>query len=217
MAVVPAAEALQPVETVSAPQVAAEVDVDPLTVEAEQPAQAVDPGPVDVMPDIPVLVVGEPLSADHQTAAQPSVVEPSQFSGWESAVAVAVEVPAAVVVEDAGVESVAATEVLASAEAQSAPIVCEEHLALVDNLGVGSWVELYAEDGAKQRCKLAAFIRVSGQFIFVNRAGAKVASFDREALALVFASGAARLRDNAQPFDRALEAIIGNLREQRGK
>ncbi|SEJ34235.1 Protein of unknown function [Pseudomonas linyingensis] len=217
VAVAPAPEAPQAVETVSAPQVAAEVDVDPLAVEAEQPAQTVDPGPVDVMPDIPVLVVGEPLSADHQTAAQPSVVEPSQFSGWESAVAVAVEVPAAVVVEDAGVESVAATEVLASAEAQGAPIVCEEHLALVDNLGVGSWVELYAEDGAKQRCKLAAFIRVSGQFIFVNRAGAKVASFDREALALVFASGAARLRDNAQPFDRALEAIIGNLREQRGK
>ncbi|MCM2320739.1 MAG: DUF1631 domain-containing protein [Pseudomonas sp.] len=217
VAVVPAAEVLQPVETVSAPQVAAEVDVDPLTVEAEQPAQTVDPGPVDVMPDIPVLVVGEQLPEDRPTAAQPSVVEPSQFSSWESAVTVAVEVPAAVVVADAGVASVAATEVLASAEAQGAPIVCEEHLALVDNLGVGSWVELYAEDGAKQRCKLAAFIRVSGQFIFVNRAGAKVASFDREALALVFASGAARLRDNAQPFDRALEAIIGNLREQRGK
>lgn len=195
--------------------VAAEVDVERLTVESDQAVRVVEPEPIDVMPDIPVLVVGEPLPEGRQTAERQPLAEQSQFSSWERAVAV--EVPAAVVAEDAAVESVAAAEVVATAEAQGAPTVGEEHLALVDNLGVGSWVELYVEDGAKQRCKLAAFIRVSGQFIFVNRAGAKVASFDRGALAQVFASGTARLMDNAQPFDRALEAIIGNLRELRDK
>jgi len=207
----PATEALQPVEKTSAPQVAAEVDVELLTVEVEQAEVAVEPGPIDVMPDIPVLVAGEPVPADLQAAERQPVDEQSQFSSWERAVAVAAVVPAAVV------ESVAAAEVQAGVEAQGAPTVGNEHLALVDSLGVGSWVELCAEGGVKQRCKLAAIIRVSGQFIFVNRAGAKVASFDRDALAQVFAGGTARLMDNAQPFDRALEAIIGNLRELRDK
>ncbi|HEY6612376.1 MAG TPA: DUF1631 family protein, partial [Pseudomonas sp.] len=151
VAVAPAAEALQPVETASAPQVAAEVDVELLAVEVEQAVVAVEPGPIDDMPDIPVLVVGEPMSADSPAAEQPSGGEPSEFSSWESAAALAVEVPAA-------------AEAVSSVEEQGAATVGEEHLALVDNLGVGSWVELYAEDGAKQRCKLAAFIRVSGQF-----------------------------------------------------
>lgn len=89
------------------------------------------------------------------------------------------------------------------------------HWALVDGLGAGSWVEFCVGDGSRQRCKMAAFIRVSGQFIFVNRAGAKVATYDRDGLAHAFASGAAHLMDNAQPFDQALRAIISNLREMR--
>lgn len=89
------------------------------------------------------------------------------------------------------------------------------HWALVDGLGAGSWVEFCVGDGSRQRCKMAAFIRVSGQFIFVNRAGAKVATYDRDGLAHAFASGAAHLMDNSQPFDQALRAIISNLREMR--
>ena len=107
-------------------------------------------------------------------------------------------------------------EPLAITGLDAEPEAGEEHFALVDNLGVGSWIELAASEGNKQRCKLAAFIRASGQFIFVNRAGAKVAAFGRLELAQNFARGIARLMDNAQPFDRALQAIIGNLRELRG-
>ncbi len=225
VALAPAAAAAQPVEETSAAQVVAEVasvvDVELLTVAiATDPAEvAVEPAPADAMPDIPLLVAGEPIPAAQQaTERLPSGAE-SQFSNWESAVAVAVEVPVAARVEDAVavVESVAVAEVAVAAEAQVTPAAGEEHLTLVDSLGVGSWVELCAEDGTKQRCKLAAFIRVSGQFIFVNRSGAKVAAFARLELAQAFARGVARLMDNAQPFDRALEAIIGNLREQRSK
>ncbi len=94
-------------------------------------------------------------------------------------------------------------------------LIEEAHWALVDGLGAGSWVEFCAEDGARQRCKLAAFIRLNGQYIFVNRAGVKVVTHERESLAQAFASGQAQLMSNAQPFDRALQAIIGNLREMR--
>lgn len=225
VAVTPAAAAAQPVEETSAAQVVAEVasvvDVELLTVAiATDPAEvAVEPAPADAMPDIPLLVAGEPMPAAQQVAERPPSGGESQFSSWESAVAVAVEVPVAAEVEGAVavVESVAVAEVAVAAEAQVAPDAGEEHLTLVDSLGVGSWVELCAEDSTKQRCKLAAFIRVSGQFIFVNRSGAKVAAFARLELAQAFARGVARLMDNAQPFDRALEAIIGNLREQRSK
>lgn len=175
------------------------------------------------------VVLEQVVEAAVTAELQPAVAaEEPQFAAWERAAEVAVELVelAAAAEPTASVESVApivpalpleTIEPLESCTAELEPAVGEEHLALVDNLGVGSWVELIAEDGAKQRCKLAAFIRVSGQFIFVNRAGAKVAAFGRLELAQTFARGAARLMDNAQPFDRALQAIIGNLRELRGE
>lgn len=206
-----ATEAAKPVEGASAAPAVVEVasEVELLTAAADQAVLVIEPAPADDLPDIPVLVAGDPQVADQPVVERRSSGEVSQFASWESALTS----PVAVVASSAAAELI---EVAAVAEAQDAASVGDEHLALVDNLGVGSWVELYAEDGAKQRCKLAAFIRVSGQFIFVNRGGAKVAAFGRLELAQTFARGVARLMDNAQPFDRALEAIIGNLREMRG-
>lgn len=182
------------VEEVPEPEVAGVAEADLLMV-----AEVVELAAADDTPDIPLLDGGDPVVVEPRAGEQSPSAEEAQSSRWECTV-----VPAAEVLD-----------VAAAAEEQVAPGVGDEHLALVDNLGVGSWVELYAEDGTKQRCKLAAFIRVSGQFIFVNRGGAKVAAFGRLELAQTFARGVARLMDNAQPFDRALEAIIGNLRELR--
>lgn len=85
--------------------------------------------------------------------------------------------------------------------------------AQVDQLRVGSWLEIRVDvdEVQKLRCKLAAFVKPTGRYIFVNRSGAKVLERTRAELAADFAAGAVRLLDDALIFDRALESVI-NLR-----
>lgn len=85
----------------------------------------------------------------------------------------------------------------------------------IDNLHAGSWFELSADEQPTQRCKLAAIISFSGKYIFVNRTGMKVAEFNRLELSRQYAAGNIRLLANDQLFDRALESVIGNLRQLR--
>ena len=88
----------------------------------------------------------------------------------------------------------------------------DESLRKVDELHVGSWVEIQEDEEHKLRCKLAAVIRPSGRYIFVNRTGMKVLEKTRMGLAVEFRRNAVRLLDDALLFDRALESVIGNLR-----
>ena len=82
----------------------------------------------------------------------------------------------------------------------------------VDSLHTGSWVEFIQDDQRKLRCKLAAIIKTTGRYIFVNRSGVKVLEKTRMSLALEFKNNSAIVLDNALLFDRALESVIGNLR-----
>ncbi|MCZ4126328.1 DUF1631 domain-containing protein [Stutzerimonas balearica] len=88
----------------------------------------------------------------------------------------------------------------------------DDALTKVDNLRVGSWVEFQEDEEHKLRCKLAAIIKPTGKFIFVNRTGMKVLEKTRTGLALEFRRGAIHLLNDTLLFDRALESVIGNLR-----
>jgi hypothetical protein len=88
----------------------------------------------------------------------------------------------------------------------------DEALTQVDNLRVGSWVEFQEDEEHKLRCKLAAVIKPTGKYIFVNRTGMKVLEKTRMGLAIEFRRDAIRLLNDALLFDRALESVIGNLR-----
>lgn len=92
----------------------------------------------------------------------------------------------------------------------------DESLQQVDALHVGSWVELTESEERKLRCKLAAILKQTGKFIFVNRTGMKVLEKTRMGLAVEFRRGAVRMLDDALLFDRALESVIGNLRRLKG-
>ncbi|WP_236232991.1 DUF1631 domain-containing protein [Pseudomonas tohonis] len=92
----------------------------------------------------------------------------------------------------------------------------DEALDQVDNLRVGSWVEFQEDEEHKVRCKLAAIIKPTGKYIFVNRTGMKVLEKTRMGLAVEFRRQAIRLLDDALLFDRALESVIGNLRRLKG-
>ncbi|MFX5747660.1 DUF1631 family protein, partial [Acinetobacter baumannii] len=80
--------------------------------------------------------------------------------------------------------------VLTSPDAAPAPVESEvrlpdndEALLRVDALRVGSWVEIQEDAEHKLRCKLAAVIRPTGRYIFVNRTGMKVLEKTRMGLA----------------------------------
>jgi hypothetical protein len=92
----------------------------------------------------------------------------------------------------------------------------DPHYRLVNNLSQGCWFEMTDAAGQKFRCRLAAVIRATGKYIFVNRSGVKVAEETRNTLALALKNGRLLLLDDSMLFDRALEAVIGSLREQRG-
>ena len=70
-------------------------------------------------------------------------------------------------------------------------------------------------DDTRVRCKLAAFIKATGKYIFVNRSGAKMAEYHRDDLAVALQDGVITLLDDGLIFDRALESIIDNLRHSR--
>lgn len=131
---------------------------------------------------------------------------PAQVADVQETAAIAPEAVPAPITEqgdaDAGKSDVENSEALA------------DWLAKADSLPVGSWVELLT-NGSRNRCKLAAFIKATGKFIFVNRNGAKVAEFQREDLARALAAGEISMLDDGLIFDRALESIIDNLRHSR--
>lgn len=90
-----------------------------------------------------------------------------------------------------------------------------QHLALVNNITQGTWFEMQGDAGEKYRCRLAAIIRSVGKYIFVNRSGMKVAEESRESLAIALQTKRLTILDDGMLFDRALEAVIGSLRDQR--
>jgi hypothetical protein len=88
-----------------------------------------------------------------------------------------------------------------------------ELLALVDRLTQGTWFEIIEDNGKSYRCRLAAIIKPTGKYIFVNRSGMKVAEKTREGLALALQSDRLKPLDDSMLFDRALESVIGSQRK----
>ena len=161
-----------------------------LHVQAFQRYKQVEEAPLlDLEDDLPLL--DEPLDA--AAAVTPAVAQPAMVAVVEEIVLASPEPARAVEPEEAFADD-------------------DESLRKVADLRVGSWVEIQEDEEHKLRCKLAAVIRPSGRYIFVNRTGMKVLEKTRMSLAVEFRRNAVRLLDDALLFDRALESVIGNLR-----
>jgi hypothetical protein len=102
-----------------------------------------------------------------------------------------------------------ANQAQAVAEPQAADT---QYMNLVDNFTIGVWFEKQDDDIVSYRCRLAAIIHGTSKYIFVNRAGVKVAEETRETLAILLQQGKLRTLDDGMLFDRALESVITNLR-----
>ncbi len=152
------------------------------------------------------------LQRIQQPQATPGASGPATDASGESIAAAAVEAAPAMV------EVVDEIVLLAPGESREPePEISlpdnDEALIQVDNLRVGSWVEFQEDEEHKLRCKLAAVIKPTGKYIFVNRTGMKVLEKTRMGLASEFQRGAIRLLNDTLLFDRALESVIGNLRK----
>ncbi len=88
-----------------------------------------------------------------------------------------------------------------------------EYLDQVGKLREGSWVELTQPSGEVLRCKLSTIVEPGGRYIFVNRRGMKVAERSRRGLAVELKREGLKILEESQVFDRALQAVIGNLRQ----
>ena len=86
----------------------------------------------------------------------------------------------------------------------------------VNRLVVGCWFE-FSNDARPERCKLAAIIKATGKYIFVNRSGVKVAEKTRMGLAVEMRRGGVQMLNDGLLFDRALESVIGSLRGKTNK
>ena len=89
-------------------------------------------------------------------------------------------------------------------------------LRQVDELSVGMWLEFAGDtDETNIRCKLAAKIKAIDKFIFVNRQGVKVLEKTRIGLARELRDKTVSVVSDSALFSRALESVIGNLRENK--
>lgn len=87
-------------------------------------------------------------------------------------------------------------------------------MAKLDSLGQGSWL-LWHHDNEQQRCRLAAYIKHTRKFILTDRSGAKVAEFVYDDMLDMLESGRIEMIESEQIFERALESVIGGIREKR--
>ena len=91
-----------------------------------------------------------------------------------------------------------------------------EFIEKIRTLREGVWVELIDPQGQLLRCKLAAIVKPGERYIFVNQRGMKVAERNRMQLAMELQEEKLTVLNDSQVFDRALQAVIGNLRELQG-
>jgi hypothetical protein len=161
-------------------------------------------------------VVARVAEASAEVTAPTLVAEVVDIPVLEEVAAAVVEplVPVGASLESLETFVVVSEEPVVVASADSLP-EGDQHLALVGNITQGSWFEMQTEDGQKFRSRLAAIIRATGKYIFVNRSGVKVAEETRMSLAIAIKSGRMQVLDDGMLFDRALEAVIGNLRNNR--
>lgn len=172
---------------------------DELTGPAEEPVALADEPVVEVVPEVPEAPVAVETPAPDAPASAPEneprpVIASDEAPGHAAASAE----PDAVVEPDG--EAVAE--------------IGDDWMEKAAGLRVGCWVEM-PRDSGRLRCKLAAIIRATGKYIFVNRNGAKVAEYLQGELAQALSEGRVVMLDDGLIFDRALESIIDNLRHNR--
>jgi len=187
------------------------------TDEADSDAEEDEAPEESEKPSIRFLKAGEDEEeSDSETPAIEMEAEAEDHSATEDEPTIDVPddpgEPISMPVADA--EEPAAAEEEEDAEETAAEMAEDDpYMKQVDTLSVVVWVEFAGEDDNNTRCKLAAKINAIDKFIFVNRQGVKVVEKTKLGLARELRDGTVNIISDGLLFSRALESVIGNLRE----
>jgi hypothetical protein len=186
---------------------------------AQAPAATSAPVPPTLDQMLDARAPADPLAdLDRQLAAQFGELDGPEYEAAANANAGAAIEPVAQDAASVATAPVAQAEPAAIVDTQK-PVVNRDQrdAERLDQLEVGNWVEFQQGGGKVMRCRLAAIIRATGKYIFVNRAGVKVAENNRAGLLKAYQRGELNLLDEGRLFDRALESVIGNLRDMKNR
>ncbi|WP_181919301.1 DUF1631 family protein [Alkalilimnicola ehrlichii] len=90
-----------------------------------------------------------------------------------------------------------------------------ENLQRLRDVTIGTWFEFVHDNGSRVRAKLSAKLNEGERLIFVNRAGFKMADRTLPEMAADLETERAFILDDNMLFDKALEAVVSNLRDMR--
>lgn len=117
-----------------------------------------------------------------------------------------------VVLDATALEGIAQESLVAEAEPVDPQLqIAQDKLAA---LGQGSLIVWNRESG-QERCRIAAFIKHTRKYILTGRGGAKVAEWTHDEMLEKLISGELESLETGQIFERALESVIGRIRENR--
>lgn len=102
-------------------------------------------------------------------------------------------------------------------ESKPKTTIDKAHYEVVKQINIGGWIEVAEADKPSLRCKLTTIVEPGNRYVFVNRRGMKVAEYGRLELAELVAAQALTLLDESEVFDRALQAVVGNLRKMQNE
>jgi hypothetical protein len=91
----------------------------------------------------------------------------------------------------------------------------DEHLLEVAKYNIGIWLEFKTQGGRSIRCTLAAKIATIDKYVFINSHGVKVIEKSKMGLAKELKAGSVRVISEAPLIERAMETVIGNLRDNK--
>lgn len=86
------------------------------------------------------------------------------------------------------------------------------HRQAVDTMALGTWVQFFNDDGSVTECHLALKMRSTNKFVFVNRAGIKVAEKKGEELLALLKDGKFAIVSGDATSDSAIQRLIGSLK-----
>ncbi|TNF36405.1 MAG: DUF1631 family protein [Gammaproteobacteria bacterium] len=82
----------------------------------------------------------------------------------------------------------------------------------INGMPLGTWVQFFQENGDTLDCNLALKMRSTNKFVFVNRAGIKVAEKKGDELLALMKDGKFAIVDHGSVADSAIQRLIGSLK-----
>ncbi|MBT5231102.1 MAG: DUF1631 family protein, partial [Methylococcales bacterium] len=111
--------------------------------------------------------------------------------------------------EVSDVEEIVMTDIQSTVEAQ---VEDDQYVAQARSLALGSWIEYLDESATAVRCKLSWKSEVTETFVFVNRAGSKVADMSLNGLTVLLRRESTQILQSVPLMDRAMSAMMSALK-----